>query len=130
MDKKIAISEAELAVMEVLWQSEKPLSAFEIRQALNSSRQSRQWERTTVLTLIRRLVEKDVLIQEKRDIYYYSAGILREEYLKEETSNFLNRLYKGKAKDLIANLFQAESLSKEDVDELRKYIGEDGRYGE
>lgn len=122
MEKKSTVSEAELEIMEVLWQSDKPLSAYEIRQRLN---ETRQWERTTVLTLIRRLVEKGILVQDKKDIYYYSAGIARDDYLKEETRNFLNRFYKGKAKELIVNLFKADGLTKEDIKELQSYVDGD-----
>lgn len=119
MEKKITISDAELEIIEILWQSSTPLSAYEIRQHLN---QTKQWERTTVLTLIRRLVQKGAILQEKRDMYYYTPYIKKEDYQKQETKNFINKIYKGKSKDLIASLFQDESLTKEDIDDLRNYF--------
>lgn len=119
MDKKLSISDAELEIVNILWQAEVPISAYEIRQRLN---EQNQWERTTVLTLIRRLVEKGVLKQEKREIYYYSTNISKEEYVQRETKQFIQKMYQGKSKDLIAALFQQENLTLGDIEELKTYF--------
>lgn len=119
MDKKKNISEAEAAVMEVLWQEGKPMSAFDIRSKLN---EQNNWERSTVLTLIRRLVEKEAIEQKKKEVYYYSPRIEKEDYVKEETKAFVKRMYKGHSKDLIAALFQDENLTDQDITELRDYF--------
>ena len=66
MDKKITVSDAEWTVLEVLWSAGKPLNATDIRNGLG---ESRRWERTTVLTLIQRLLKKGVLRQEKREVH-------------------------------------------------------------
>lgn len=121
MAKKNSISDAELEILNVLWQSKEPLSAFEIRSRLN---ETRQWERTTVLTLIRRLVDKGFMNQEKRDVYYYSPNVAREDYRKEETKDFISRLYQGNSKDLVAALFMDDNLSQKDIEELRVYFNQ------
>lgn len=121
MIKKSSISDAELEILNVLWQSKVPLSAYDIRSRLN---ETRRWERTTVLTLIRRLVDKGIMNQEKRDVYYYSPNIAREDYRKEETQNFITRLYQGNSKDLVAALFQDDNLTQEDIEELRVYFNQ------
>lgn len=121
MIKKSSISDAELEILNVLWQSKVPLSAYDIRSRLN---ETRRWERTTVLTLIRRLVDKGIMNQEKRDVYYYSPNIAREDYRKEETKNFITRLYQGNSKDLVAALFQDDNLTQEDIEELRVYFNQ------
>lgn len=119
MNKKNPISEAELEIMDVIWDEGKPISAYDIRQRLN---EKRKWERTTVLTLIRRLVDKGFLNQEKREVYYYSTNLKREEYRREETKQFVERMYQGSSKDLIATLFEEKSLTKEDLAQLREYF--------
>ena len=75
-DKKI--SDAELEILEVLWSAEEALNANEIRARLN---QKKNWERTTALTLIRRLLDKGVISQEKRDVYYYTPCMERSAYV-------------------------------------------------
>lgn len=119
MKKKSPISEAELEIMEVIWDANEPISAYDIRQRLN---QKQNWERTTVLTFIRRLVEKGFLHQEKREVYYYSANLDKEEYRRKETSQLIEKMYQGSSKNLIAALFEEKSLTSEDITELREYL--------
>lgn len=88
MEQKISISDSELEILEVLWTADKALNAGEIRNFLN---EHKTWERTTILTLIQRLVKKGALLQEKREVYYYSPCIKREEYILSETKSFVNK---------------------------------------
>lgn len=118
---KTSISDAELEILDVLWEAGKALNANEIRSMLN---EKKNWERTTVLTLIRRLLEKEVISQEKREVYYYLPCLKREDYVEEETRSFINRLYKGNSKNLAAALVSSEALSKEDIEELRDYFNQ------
>ena len=121
MDKKITVSDAELEIMEVLWSAGRGLNAGEIRNILN---ENKNWERTTVLTLINRLVKKEVVRQEKREVFYYLPCISREEYVREETKSFVNKFFKGSSRNLAAALVNNVSLTKEDVEELRNYFNE------
>ncbi|MCX4338934.1 MAG: BlaI/MecI/CopY family transcriptional regulator [Lachnospiraceae bacterium] len=117
--KDAKISDAELEILETLWAAQEALNANEIRAHLN---EKKDWERTTVLTLIRRLLDKGVIAQEKREVYYYMPLIARNDYVKEETKSFLNKFFKGEAKNLAAALIEDEDLSREDVEELREYF--------
>ena len=121
MEQKITVSDAELEILEVLWSADRALNANEIRGMLN---QTRNWERTTVLTLINRLLKKGVISLEKREVYYYLPCIRRDEYVKEETKNFLEKFFKGSSKNLAAALVDSEALSKEDIKELRDYFNQ------
>lgn len=117
--KDTKISDAELEILEVLWTAGEALNANEIRARLN---EKKDWERTTVLTLIRRLLDKGVITQEKQEVYYYSPLVERSVYVKEETKSFLNKFFKGNAKNLAAALIEDENLSKDDIEELRAYF--------
>ncbi len=117
--KDTRISDAELEILEVLWTAGEALNANEIRARLN---EKKDWERTTVLTLIRRLLDKGVITQEKQEVYYYSPLVERNAYVKEETKSFLNKFFKGNAKNLAAALIEDEDLSREDIEELRAYF--------
>ncbi|MDE7176254.1 MAG: BlaI/MecI/CopY family transcriptional regulator [Lachnospiraceae bacterium] len=117
--KDTKISDAELEILEVLWTAGTALNANEIRARLN---EKKDWERTTVLTLIRRLLDKGVITQEKQEVYYYTPLVERSAYVKEETKSFLNKFFKGNAKNLAAALIEDEDLSREDIEELRAYF--------
>ena len=119
MEKKTTVSDAELEILEVLWEAGKALNASEIRSLLEKNK---KWERTTVLTLIQRLVKKGMLDQEKREVYYYLPNVDRKDYVKEETRNFVNKFFKGKAGNMAAALMSDDSLTKEDIEELRDFF--------
>lgn len=121
MDKKVTVSDAELEILEVLWSAGTALNAAQIRNRLN---ESKSWERTTVLTLIQRLVKKNVVMQEKREVYYYMPLIRREEYVREETRNFVEKFFKGRSRNLAAALVDSEALTREDIEELRNYFNQ------
>ncbi len=111
------ISESELEIMQLLWHSEKPLPLRVIRKSLQ---QTTRWEATTIKTLLQRLVTKRAVLQEKREVFYYSPLVSEEEYNNWATAKLLKRLYHGRARDLAAALVNAEELTKDDIDELRK----------
>lgn len=121
-DRKI--SDAELEILEVLWAAGEALNANDIRARLS---QNKDWERTTVLTLIRRLLDKGVISQEKREVYYYMPCIERSAYVKKETKNFVNKFFKGSAKNLTAALIADEEMSGEEIEELRAYFRDNFR---
>lgn len=122
--KDTKISDAELEILETFWAAGEALNASEIRARLN---EKKDWERTTVLTLIRRLLDKGVIAQEKREVYYYTPLVARGDYVKGETKSFLNKFFKGNAKNLAAALIEDEDLSREDIEELREYFRESFR---
>ena len=121
MEKKVTVSDAELEILEILWAEDDALNASEIRTRLS---ENKNWERTTVLTLIQRLLKKGVICQEKREVYYYTPCIGRDEYVKEETKNFVDKFFKGSSRNLAAALVNSEALTKEDIEELRNYFNQ------
>lgn len=110
------ISESEYEVMKVLWESGQPMPVTDIRRILH---QRKGWEATTVKTLIGRLTEKGAVIQEKRNVYYYSPSISETEYSSWATGNLISRLYRGSAKNLVAALVHSDELTRQDLEELR-----------
>ncbi len=121
MEKQTTVSNAELEILEVLWSAERPLNAGEIRSFLN---ENKTWERTTVLTLIQRLVKKGVIRQEKREVYYYAPCVQREDYIKTEMRSFADRFFGGSLRNFAVALVENEDLSKEDLEQLRNYFND------
>lgn len=119
MNPNMTVSDSELEILEVLWASDCALNAAEIRNILN---EHKSWERTTILTLINRLVKKGAIAQEKREVYYYTPCIRRETYVRAETKSFVDKFFKGRTKSLAAALVDSDALTKEDIEELRDYF--------
>ncbi len=124
MAEKITVSDSELEILEVLWSAGTALNANEIRTALN---EHKSWERTTILTLIQRLLKKGALMQEKRGVYYYTPCIAREAYVKAETKSFLNKYFQGSFRNLTAALVDSNELTPEDIEALRAYFNRKGK---
>ena len=117
MDKPAErISDSELELMKVLWEAEDALPLAVIREKL---RKTRDWEPTTIKTLLSRLVSKSAVRQEKREVYYYNPAISEREYDDWATGELISKLYKGSAKNLVAALVNSKELSESDIAELR-----------
>ena len=111
------ISDSELEVMKVLWQAGDALTVTEIRETLQKMR---GWEATTVKTLVSRLVTKGVVLQEKRNVFYYTPLLSEQEYNNWATHDLIRRVYHGSARDLVAALVHSEGLTQDDLAELRE----------
>lgn len=96
------ISEAELSVMEALWDTGAPMTAKDLQLLL---KERRDWERTTVRSLLTRLQEKgSVVVSKDNDVATYTAAFTKEEYGWDLAEVLISRLYNGDAGSLVAAL--------------------------
>lgn len=95
------VSEAELTVLEVLWDAGASLPAKAIQDAL---KERRGWERTTVRSLLTRLAEKGTVLVDKSDVAVYTPSFLREEYAWDLAEVLVARMYGGDAAKLVEAL--------------------------
>lgn len=111
---------AEAKIMKILWEKGgKPATSSEIREALKGKV---PWTRSTILTLLHRLVEKGFVDCKKGDIFSYTPLVTEEEYRNYQTRTFIDRIYDGSVKNLLSALCRADSLSKEDIEDLQNYL--------
>ena len=110
------ITEAELEVMEVLWDAGEPVTLSQIREALAD----RNGE--TVKTLLRRLCAKGAAAQEKRQVYYYRPLVSREVLGCYRTRKLIDKLYAGSARQMVAALVEHDQLSGDDIAELKALL--------
>jgi BlaI family transcriptional regulator, penicillinase repressor len=113
------ITDAESAVMNVLWEKA-PLDGEEIAGRLKK----RKWSRTTVRTLLARLVQKGAVKQKKAagKNDQFSPLIERAAYQHAESRGLIDRLFAGKVSPLFAQLAEREDLTEEDIAELKALI--------
>ena len=115
------ISEAEHAVMEVLW-NRSPLSAAEV---CDDVCEARGWSMPTVKTLLSRLVAKGALATEPDGRrFLYTPLLQRNAYVGTESKRLVERLFGGRAAPLFAYLAENEALSAEDVAEIERLLKE------
>lgn len=125
--KQIAakITDSELAVMRVLWEAGTPVTVTQVRKALMKKT---KWNGDTIKTLLRRLCGKGAVLQEKREVYYYTPLVSQEAYEKYSTQQLIDKLYAGSARDMIAALVKNDQLDAADIDELRAMFRAGGGY--
>jgi len=115
------ISEAEHAVMEVLW-DRNPISASDVCDAICAQR---DWSIPTVKTLLSRLVQKQVVGTEPEGRkFLYRPLIERSDYVGGESRRLVDRLFGGRAAPLFAQLAESEALSDEDLAEIEALLRE------
>ncbi|MDM7956778.1 BlaI/MecI/CopY family transcriptional regulator [Blastomonas sp.] len=115
------ISDAEHAVMEVLWQRS-PMTAADVADALADAR---DWTLQTVKTLLSRLANKGaVSYQQDGRRYLYTPILAREDYVGDESRRLVDRLFGGRAAPLIAHLAEQQKFTAEDLAEIERLIGE------
>lgn len=115
------ISEAEHAVMEVLWE-EQPLTAAEVAERAGPKR---GWSVHTVKTLLSRLLAKGAITHEAEGRrFLYRPAIERDSYVGRESEKLVDRLFGGRVTPLIAQLAERRSLSPEDIEELEALLKE------
>ena len=85
------LPDAELEVMQAIWACEEPVARVDIEAILKDTHPMAM---TTLLTLLTRLAEKEFIRIEKvsRSARYYPL-VSQQEYLAQQSKNFLQRLF-------------------------------------
>ena len=111
--------DSERRVMECLWQ-EGELSAKELALRL---KEQIGWSKTTTYTVIGKCVEKGAI--ERVDPGFRCRALLsREDVLRRETDDFLERNYDGSADLLVASLLGRNKLSPKEIQRMKALIKE------
>ncbi len=118
----VRLPDAELEIMQVLWESSEALSRPEIEERLRGGERS-AWDTSTVNSLLGRLRGRGFLeaVREGKR-YYYRPLVLEEEYLQAESKKILSRLFRGKTVNFLAALVEGDQISEEEFAELEEFL--------
>lgn len=113
------ISDAEHAVMEVLWETA-PLTAADVAERIDPKH---SWNIRTVKTMLARLLAKGALTHEEEGRrYLYRPAVSREDFVARESRRLVDRLFGGKVTPLVAHLAEREALTPEDIAEIEALL--------
>lgn len=113
------ISEAEHAVMEVLW-AESPLGATEVADRVDPAR---GWSGRTVKTMLSRLLAKGAVAHEEDGRrYLYRPAVTRDAFVARESGKLLDRMFGGRVTPLVAHLAEQKRLTPEDIAEIEALL--------
>lgn len=115
-------SEAELEILQMLW-ADQPLTVREIHEMIS---QTKDVGYTTVLKQMQRMeAEKGLLTRYKEGkVHYYSAAIQKSDVQTSSLNRFVDAVFNGSTSDLIMHALGNESTSKEELEELEKWLKE------
>ncbi len=124
MQDKYDITDAELEIMQVLWENgECDLNT--ILEILNSKEDK---NKNTIKTLLRRLILKGSVESKKvglKDTVYITK-VKKDKFLSTQNDHFLKKLYNGKMGNLLLNFVENKKVSKEELQNLIDILeGED-----
>lgn len=108
--------------MDIIWNSENILASDIAAQLVEKN-----WSIQTIKTLLSRLVNKNIInFKKEGKAYKYYPVVSREECVKKERENFIQKVFKGSKKEFLANFIKNENFTKEEMKELRNLINKKG----
>lgn len=119
MRTPIQLSDAELKIMQTLWE-QSPKTMAQITQALFDET---AWTKNTVITLLKRMIAKGtVSVNEAVFPKTYAPKVAREALARQETKSLLKRLFKGSRTMLMSNMVEEGGLTDDELDEMIRLL--------
>lgn len=117
--KIIKLGDAELKVMNVLWDEGKCTAKY-VSDVLS---ERVGWNMNTTYTLIKRCIKKGAIKRTEPD-FMCRALVSREAVQEAETNELLDKLFDGSADKLFAALVGRKNLTPEQIKKLKKIVGD------
>ncbi|MCI9372094.1 MAG: BlaI/MecI/CopY family transcriptional regulator [Lachnospiraceae bacterium] len=116
------LGEAELEIMQVIWNSDGPVTSNFILKELQGKR---KWQLSTLMTSLTRLSDKGfVCCDRSAGCNLYSPVIGENEYKSRASRHFLEKLYNNSLQNMVATLYSSKAIKNSDVEELRNFLDE------
>jgi len=119
MKQQIQLSDAELKIMETLWE-QSPKTMAEITRSLYPQT---AWTKNTVITLLKRMIQKGtVCADETVSPKTYAPLVERSALIKQETKGLIKRLFKGSPTMLMSNMMDESGITDTELDEMIRLL--------
>src|SRR5688500_3993758 len=116
------ITETEWEIMRVVW-AHHPITASQIIKRLRAGDAS--WHPKTTRALLNRLVQKGVLDYEPYGrSYVYEPLFTEQQCIAAASDSFLERVFGGSLKPMLAFFIEQRRISPQDIKELRSLLEE------
>lgn len=114
------LGDAELEIMQVIWEAEAPVTAnFILKKLL----WRRKWQLSTLMTSLSRLSNKGfVNCDRSTGSNLYTSIISENDYKAKESKHFLEKLYNNSIQNMVATLYNNKAIKTTDIEELRKFL--------
>lgn len=114
------LGEAELEIMQVVWDSGTPVTSSYILKELQGLR---KWQLSTLMASLARLADKGFIHCDRSSgSNLYSSLISEDEYKTGASKHFLEKLYNNSIQNMIATLYSSREIKNSDLEELREFL--------
>ena len=121
MKNVIMLQPSEWIIMEKLWDN----NPKTIMQLYHELEDEPGWSKSTVNTLLGRMVKKEILTyKEGEKARQYYPNVTREDVAVAETESLLDRVYKGSVSMMMSTLIRNHDLKADDIKELYRILEE------
>jgi len=118
--KQPALANAELAVMDLLWQNER-MTAREIREQLYPD--ATRAQHGTVQRLLQRLEDKGFVVRDRSlSVHFFAPKVSRQTYAGRQLETLASTLTSGSFAPLITHLVEEKKISPEEIDRIRSIL--------
>ena len=112
-DIQMGVNETRFA--EIIWHNE-PISTTDLAKKAEALL---QWKKTTSYTVLKRLCDKGIFQNQKGTV---TSRISEQEFYAIQSENFVEDTFRGSLPAFLAAFSSRKSLTKEEVDQLRKMV--------
>jgi predicted transcriptional regulator len=122
--KSVTLTEAELRLMDVLWEQ----GPSSVQQVMDALPKKSQLAYNSVLTTIR-ILEKKGYVRHIKDgrAYIYRPLVEREEASRSEIRHLAHRFFKNSHEMLVLNILEERGVDAEELNRLRQLLGQTHR---
>lgn len=118
-EKESTISDSEWEAMRIIWTLE-PVSSTKIIEELQAKK---DWSESTIKTLLRRLVKKNLLSTKKEGRrFVYTAKVNQTQVMAEAAQELLNRMCDMHKGEVLLQLIANSPISKSDLSKIKEII--------
>lgn len=119
--KQIHLNTSEWHILSCLWEKS-PQTLMQLVSQLN---EKIGWAKSTTITILHRMEDKGLvqceMVSRGRS---YTTNVDRDDAVLSETRSFLERVYQGSVGVMMSSMAKQQTLSKDDIAELKAILAE------
>jgi predicted transcriptional regulator len=117
--KKLKPTESELEILKILWNKEKA-TVREVHEELSKNKDSGY---TTTLKLLQIMFKKGLVTRDDSNkTHIYQPAVTRQKTQKQFLDKMINTLFAGSSTQLVLQALGNQKASKDELDEIQKYL--------
>lgn len=111
----LKLTDAETKLADLIWDNE-PINSGDL---VKLGRSSHDWKKSTTYTLLKRLIEKKIFINQEG---FVSSLIKKEDYYAKQGELLVDEIFEGSLPKFLAAFTNLKKLSQEEIEDIQELI--------